>query len=101
MTSEATPEPVNFLDAFVSDVTEDPFNFMEDVIGLEAFAASSNPDIMYLHQARREPDWGNFAQAMDQEIKGQEDNGNWEVVPRTSVPEGAQIVPAVWALRRK
>lgn len=97
-----TRRPKRYLDAFTSDVTLDPFCPIDDIATeIEAFTASSNPDMLYLHQAMKEPDWDEFRKAMDIEINGQSQNNNWEVVRRNQVPEGAQIVPAVWALRRK
>jgi Reverse transcriptase (RNA-dependent DNA polymerase) len=66
-----------------------------------AFAASNNPDIMYWHKAMRQSDRKQFIQAAKEEIDGQTQNGNWRIIPKSSVPEGATILPAVWAMRRK
>ena len=95
--------PARYLDAYIADVDNDPFRQLgEDPIPtLDVMAASANPDVMYLHQAKKEPDWENFAAAMDKELNDQMGNGNWKIVPRSQVPKRAQIVPAVWALRRK
>ena len=75
----------------IQDAMADPF----------AFAASSDPDTMYLHQAKREPDWANFKQAMKEEVRAHEDNKHWELIPKHQVPEGEQILPSVWAMKRK
>jgi hypothetical protein len=66
-----------------------------------AFAASNNPDIMYWHEAMRQSDRKQFIQAAKEEIDGQTRNGNWRIIPKDKVPEGATILPAVWAMRRK
>ena len=66
-----------------------------------AFAASADPDTMYLHQSMKEPDKQEFVKAMQKEVQGQIDKGNFSVIPRSKVPEGASVLPAVWAMRRK
>jgi len=66
-----------------------------------SFAASSNPDILYLDDAMRAPDANEFRKAMAQEIKSHTDNGHWQIVDKSSVPGMASILPAVWAFRRK
>jgi hypothetical protein len=66
-----------------------------------AFAASTNPDVMYLDQAMKEPDKAKFEEAMLLEVKAHTDNGNWIIVKKSQVPIGTKILPAVWAMRRK
>ena len=66
-----------------------------------AFAASADPDTMYYHEAMREPDRAEFIKAMQKEVNSHTENGVWELVPRSSVPEGVKILPAVWAMKRK
>jgi hypothetical protein len=66
-----------------------------------AFAASSNPDVMYLDQAMKEPDRDKFKEAMLQEVQSHTDNGHLKIVPKRSVPRGTKILPAVWAMRWK
>ena len=68
---------------------------------LLAFAASADPDTMYLHQALKEPDKVQWIEAMKQEIQAHVDNNHWEMVPRRNVPEGVPVLPAVWAMKRK
>jgi hypothetical protein len=72
-----------------------------DVDPLLAFTASNDPDVMYLHEAMRQPDRRQFLKVMQQEVEGQTKNGNWSIIPRTKVPQGSTILPAVWAMRRK
>jgi hypothetical protein len=71
---------------------------MEDPI---AFAASSNPDTMYLHQALRAPDKAEFIKAMRKEAMDHEARGHWELIPKSKVPEGTIILPSVWSMKRK
>ena len=68
---------------------------------IQAYAASADPDTMYLHEALRQPDRHKFIEAMQKEVKDHIDKGIWEVVPASKVPEGVTIVPMVWAMKRK
>ena len=45
-----------------------------------AMAASTNPDIMYLHEAMREPDRKQFLRAMVKEVQAQMVNNNFTVI---------------------
>jgi hypothetical protein len=65
------------------------------------YAASADPDTMYHHEAMREPDCAEFIKAMQKEVQTHTKNGVWELVPRSSVPPGLKILPAVWAMKRK
>lgn len=66
-----------------------------------AFAATSNPDVMYLDQAMKEADSADFQRAMIKEVASHADNGHWEMVLIASIPKGTKILPSVWAMRRK
>ena len=66
-----------------------------------AFAATSDPDTLYLHEAMREDDWPEFQEAMLKEVRDHEANGHWVVVPRSLVPLGVKILGAVWSMKRK
>lgn len=66
-----------------------------------AFAASSDPDTLYLHEAMREEDWPKFQDSMLEEIRAHEENGHWELLPASDVPEGTKILGAVWSMKRK
>ena len=49
----------------------------------------------------KEPDRAKFQQAMEKEVNDQYRNGNFTIIPRTEVPQGHEIFPAVWQMRRK
>ncbi|KAI2496817.1 hypothetical protein MHU86_17696 [Fragilaria crotonensis] len=66
-----------------------------------AFAASSDPDIMYLHEALKQPDRKHFIQAMVDEVTTHTERGHWKLIPISEVPSGTKILPAVWAIRQK
>ena len=48
------------------------------------YAASSGPDILYLHEAMKAPDRTHFIKAMEQEIKGHEEGKHWVLIPDPS-----------------
>ena len=79
----------------------DDYEIQESLSDPIAFAATSNPDVMYLHEALRAPDRKQFIAAMQKEVSDHEKNGHWEVVPREDVPEGTKVLPAVWSMKRK
>jgi histone deacetylase 1/2 len=66
-----------------------------------AFAASADPDTMYLKEAMRQPDREKFIEAMKKEIQDHTDNKHWKIVRRSLIPKGTQILPAVWSMKRK
>jgi len=66
-----------------------------------AYAASKDPDTMYLHQAMKEPDKNKFLTAMMEEVDAQLKGGNFSLILRSKVLKGATILPAVWQMKRK
>jgi hypothetical protein len=68
---------------------------------LFAFEAVSDPDTLYFHQAMKEKDSKEFLKSMTKEVDDQFDNGNFSIIPRSEVPDGNVILPAVWQMRRK
>jgi hypothetical protein len=58
-------------------------------------------DVMYLHQALRQPDSKESVEAVIKEVSGHIDNDHWKLIPHTEVPEGTEVVPSVWAMRCK
>src|SRR5210317_790954 len=68
---------------------------------LKVFKATADPDTMYMHEAMRQKDAAEFRKAMLKEWKDQFENGNFSIIHRSKVPEGATILPAVWQMKRK
>jgi hypothetical protein len=66
-----------------------------------AFLAEMMGDVMYLHQALRQPDSKEFVEAVIKEVNGHVDNDHWKLIPHTEVSEGTEVVPSVWAIHRK
>lgn len=74
-------------------MTSNPFVFA---------ATAADKDTMYLHQARKEPDWNKFHKAMIKELKDHTDGEHWEVIPRSQVPKGhKEVMQGVWSMKRK
>ena len=73
--------------------------YPEDTVATDdpilAYAASTDPDTMYYHEAMREPDRAKFIKAMGEEIEGQIKNGNFTIVQRDSLPRSARVLSAV------
>ena len=68
---------------------------------LYANKASNNPDTLYMHEALRAPDAAEFKRAMVKEVVDHTERGHWEVIPKSDLPAGETILPAVWSMRRK
>ena len=68
---------------------------------LEIYKAVADPDTMYLHQAMKQPDKREFIKAMVKEVEDQFQNGNFTIIPRSQLPKGATVLPAVWQMKRK
>ena len=103
------------IEAFATEIeTNEPHDVPYEVMSLPnmetnnemenplfAFKAKTDPDTMYLHEAMRQPDRKEFIHAMDKELQDQLEHENFTVVHKNTVPEGATILPTVWAMRRK
>ena len=68
---------------------------------VHAMAASTNPDILMYHEAMKAPDKEEFVAALHKEWNDQLANGNFSVRKKSDVPEGVDLLPGVWAFRRK
>ena len=66
-----------------------------------AFLAEMMGDIMYLHQALRQPDSREFVEAVIKEVNGHVDRKHWAIVKRDTVPEDIEVLPSVWSMRHK
>ena len=57
---------------------------------------STDPDIMYIHEAMREKDKQEFIEAIEKEVNDQRSNGNFIIVRKSDVSKDRAILPAVW-----
>lgn len=77
------------------------FEIQEALADPIAFAATSNPDTLYLHEAMSAPNRDKFLEAMECEVRDHEDCDHWELIPKANVPPDAVILPAVWSMKHK
>eukprot|EP00957_Ditylum_brightwellii_P017919 1350002-Ditylum_brightwellii.AAC.1 len=56
---------------------------------------------MYYHQAMKQLDRSDFANAIVTEIQGHVKGKHWELVPTDKVHEGTKILDSVWTLKQK
>ena len=66
-----------------------------------AFAATTNPDILYWDQAMKAPDRDKFIEAVRIKLDGHKKMGNYEPMPLNEVPAGTRLLDMVWSMRRK
>jgi hypothetical protein len=71
---------------------------IKDVIALKSI---TDPDTMYLWQARKEPDFHKFMEAMQNEIDEHTKGGHWKIMRKEAIPSDATVLPAVWSMKRK
>jgi histone deacetylase 1/2 len=92
---------IEVMDATLTAEDSSDFDVNAEHPLLFAFAASADPDTMYLHEAMRQPDRLQFIEAMKKEVEDHSNNGNWQIVHRSNIPKHFQILPAVWSMKRK
>jgi hypothetical protein len=66
-----------------------------------AMKSVMDPDTLYLWEARKEPDFLKFLEAMQKEVDDHTREGHWRLVRKKDVPKGATVLPAVWSMKRK
>jgi hypothetical protein len=68
---------------------------------LLAFKACTDPDTMYHHQAMKQPDREKFKEAMQKECEAHYKEGNYKLIKRDKLSEGATLLSSVWQIKRK
>ena len=71
---------------------------LEDPI---AFAATTNPDILYWDQVMKAHDQDKFLETVSVELDGHERMGNYDPIPIDKVPSRTKLLDMVWSMRRK
>ena len=66
-----------------------------------SYLAKTDQDIMYFHQAIKELDRDKFIQAVIKEVNDHIVRKHWDLISRKDVPEGEDILDAVWSMKRK
>jgi hypothetical protein len=68
---------------------------------LLTYKASTDPDTMCHHQAMKQPDREKFKEAMQKECEAHYKKGNYKLIKRDKMPEGATLLSSVWQMKRK
>ena len=68
---------------------------------LYAYKTTADPDTLYYHEAMRQNDRNEFKIAMQKEIDDRMKGNNFSLIKKSDVPTTAEVLPAVWQLRRK
>ena len=66
-----------------------------------AYSASSDPDVMYVDQAMKQPDCKQFIKAMSEEVEAHTKDHHWKLILKSQVPHGTKILLLVWAMKCK
>jgi Reverse transcriptase (RNA-dependent DNA polymerase) len=74
--------------------------FEQDLI-VFALKATSDPGTLYYHKAMKEDNALQFRTAMTKEVDNHMSKRHRELVHRNRIPEGVQVLPAVWAMKCK
>eukprot|EP00956_Cyclotella_meneghiniana_P008617 scaffold11745_cov39-Cyclotella_meneghiniana.AAC.1 len=61
----------------------------------------SNNEVFTYSQAARQSDRQQFIEAMAKEVGDHEEREHWELVLRSTLPEGAKTIKAIWSFKRK
>ena len=64
---------------------------LEDQDPLLVFAASADPDTMYLHQAMQQPDKAHFKQATKEEVESFDAKNNWKLLHHSKLLQEPQF----------
>ena len=81
--------------------TESQYAIQKSMENPMAFAATTNPDILYWDQAMKAPDRDKFIEAVHIELDGHEKMGNYEPILLNEVPAGTKLLDMAWSMRRK
>jgi hypothetical protein len=77
------------------------FDGSSNVIHPFAFTSSATDNEAYsMKEMLKQPDVADFVKAMIKEVQDHEDNGHWELVPRSSIGSSKTIL-AIWSFKRK
>ena len=80
---------------------EDDYRIQDQMMDPISFKATSDPDTMYWHQAMKQPDADKFLEAAAKEFNSHHENAHWTMIERTEVPREYNVLPSVWAMKRK
>ena len=77
------------------------YQLQQDMSDPTAFTASTNPNVLYIHEAMKAPDCDKFIDSMGAKLKGHKDMGNFIPIPFANVPKGIKLIDMVWSMHQK
>ena len=83
----------------ISNVAE--YQIQVDIAEPISFAATEDPDSMYLLEARHQPDWPKYQTAVHEVVCAHKTNGLCELFDRKDTPDGMPVLPSVLSMKRK
>ena len=87
--------------SYYESMHEDDYKIQDEMDDPIAFIGKTDKDTMYFNQAMKQPDREQFVNAVIKEINDHTERKHWELIPKEDVPEGNDILPSVWAMKRK
>ena len=101
LSSKAVSEFNDSYDAYYDAMHQEDYKIQDKMKDPISFAASSDPDTLYWHQAMKQPDAEEFRKAAIKEFNDHCEKKHWVIIDRSEVPPGKNVLPAVWSMKRK
>jgi len=90
------------IDESVEMLHEADYRIQDSMTDPISFSGLIEKDTMYFHEeAMNAPDREEFIKAVVKEINDHIEGKHWEIIDETGVPEDANILDAVWSMKRK
>eukprot|EP00957_Ditylum_brightwellii_P172136 13104673-Ditylum_brightwellii.AAC.1 len=83
---------VQFSAEYYDAMHEDDYRIQDQMQDSIAFKATTDPDMLYFHQAMAAPDKEDFVGTIVKEINGHIEKQHWRLMPQSQVPEGMEIL---------
>ena len=64
-------------------------------------AAEASNEVFTYRDALKQPDRVEFIKAMVKEIEDHEKRGHWEIVEKSTIPDGTKTIMSIWSFKRK
>ena len=89
------------VDRTIEAMHEADYSIQDSMVDPISFAGITEKDTMYFHEAMAAADREEFIKAVVKEINDHIDGKHWIIINEEDVPEGANILDAVWSMKRK
>ena len=100
---------INFLQIHQSDehnadydvIHKDDLKILDEILNPVSLASRNNADTRYYNQATKVKNPDKLRKAIVKEVNAKIDLKHWDIIPREKIPKGEQVLPLVWAFKRK